>query len=182
MKLAITGGTGFVGSHLIDAALAADHRVSALTRGPQRPRSGVTWVSGDLGDPAAIKQLVDSADAVIHVAGLLSAKDEAAFDEANVAGTLTMLAAAKIRTAVMLVYPALASRRRRRPSSLGDLGTPGSRLSRGSTVSIKVPLVSITPVGPAVAIWRSRRRSGANADTSADAPKSISTVDVGVWR
>ena len=94
MKLAITGGTGFVGSHLINAALAAGHRVSALTRRPQRPRAGISWVPGDLGDRAALGQLVDGADAVIHVAGLLSAKDVAAFDEANVAGTRAMLAAA----------------------------------------------------------------------------------------
>jgi len=32
MKLAITGGTGFVGSHLLDVALAEGHRVAALTR------------------------------------------------------------------------------------------------------------------------------------------------------
>ena len=32
MRLAITGGTGFVGSHVIEAALAAGHEVRALTR------------------------------------------------------------------------------------------------------------------------------------------------------
>ena len=41
VKLAITGGTGFVGSHLIDAALAAGHEVGALTRRDQPPRDGV---------------------------------------------------------------------------------------------------------------------------------------------
>ena len=38
MKLAITGGTGFVGSHLIDAALGAGHQVRALTRREVQPR------------------------------------------------------------------------------------------------------------------------------------------------
>jgi len=42
MKLAITGGTGFVGSHLIDAALAAGHSVLALARRQQPPRDGLT--------------------------------------------------------------------------------------------------------------------------------------------
>ena len=41
MRLAITGGTGFVGSHLIDAALAAGHMVKALTRREQPPRDRV---------------------------------------------------------------------------------------------------------------------------------------------
>jgi nucleoside-diphosphate-sugar epimerase len=94
VRLAITGATGFVGGHLIDAALASDFTISALTRRAQPRRTGVTWVPGDLGDRAALKQLVEGADAVIHVAGLLSAKDKAAFDQANVTGTLAMLAAA----------------------------------------------------------------------------------------
>ena len=94
MNLAITGGTGFVGSHLLKAALAAGHRVSALTRRPQPIRSGLSWIEGDLADRAALARLVESADAVIHVAGVLNARDRAAFEEGNVAGTLAMLAAA----------------------------------------------------------------------------------------
>ena len=94
LKLAVTGGTGFVGSHLIDSALAAGHRVSALTRRQQPPRAGVNWVEGDLGDRDALTRLVEGADAAIHVAGLLSARNEAEFDGANVVGTLATLAAA----------------------------------------------------------------------------------------
>ena len=94
MKLAITGGTGFVGSHLIDVALAADHEVKALTRREQRQRDGVDWVLGDLGSRDALEWLVDGADAIIHVAGTISAPNAAAFDKGNVEGTLAMLAAA----------------------------------------------------------------------------------------
>ena len=94
MKLAITGGTGFVGSHLIDVALASGHSVKALTRRDQSERSGVTWVRGDLGTRGALEQLVDDADAVIHVAGTITAQNAAGFEKGNVAGTLAMLAAA----------------------------------------------------------------------------------------
>ena len=73
MRLAITGGTGFVGSHLIDAALAAGHEVKALTRREQPERDGVDWVLGDLGSREALEWLVDEADAIIHVAGTISA-------------------------------------------------------------------------------------------------------------
>ena len=48
MILAITGGTGFVGSHLIDHALETGHTVRALARKPQAKRIGVTWVEGAL--------------------------------------------------------------------------------------------------------------------------------------
>jgi nucleoside-diphosphate-sugar epimerase len=94
MRLAITGGTGFVGSHLLEVALAADHRITALTRREQPVREEVTWVRGDLHDRAALERLVRDADAVVHVAGVISGNTAAAFDKGNVEGTLAMLAAA----------------------------------------------------------------------------------------
>ena len=94
MRLAITGGTGFVGAHLIDVAIAAGHQVKALTRREQAPRDGVEWISGDLHDRDALERLVGDADAVIHVAGVITAPSAAAFELGNVAGTLAMLAAA----------------------------------------------------------------------------------------
>ncbi len=94
MRLAITGGTGFVGSHLIQAAIAAGHEVTALTRRPKEPRDRVEWISGALEDRDALKALVNAADAVIHVAGVINAPDEAGFEQGNAAGTLAMLAAA----------------------------------------------------------------------------------------
>jgi nucleoside-diphosphate-sugar epimerase len=94
MIVAVTGGTGFVGSHLIDAALASGHRIRALTRRDQPPREGVTWISGDLETRSALEALVNEADGVIHVAGVISATNAAAFERGNVAGTLAMLAAA----------------------------------------------------------------------------------------
>ncbi|MEO7602345.1 MAG: NAD(P)H-binding protein [Sphingomicrobium sp.] len=94
VKLAITGGTGFVGSHLLKAALASGHRVTALARRPQSKKERLTWVEGDLADRPAVKRLVEGADAVMHVAGVLNARDQAGFEEGNVGGTLAMLAAA----------------------------------------------------------------------------------------
>jgi uncharacterized protein YbjT (DUF2867 family) len=94
MKIAVTGGTGFVGSHVIDAAVEAGHSVLALTRRRQSARAGVTWIEGSLADTAALELLIDETDAVIHVAGVINAPNAAGFEEANVAGTLAVLAAA----------------------------------------------------------------------------------------
>ena len=94
MKIALTGATGFVGSHLADTALAAGHELAALTRREQPPREGIAWIRGDLHDGAALERLVDGADAIIHVAGVISGRSAAAFERGNVEGTLTMLAAA----------------------------------------------------------------------------------------
>ena len=93
MKLAVTGATGFVGSHLLDRALAAGHQVNALTRRDRPPRPGVTWVNGALDDKASLATLCEDAEAVIHVAGVLTA-DAAGFEAGNVAGTRAMLNAA----------------------------------------------------------------------------------------
>ena len=94
MKLAITGATGFVGSPLIEIASAAGHQINALTRREQPARDQVNWINGDLSSREALEQLVDGADAVIHVAGTISAQSAAGFEIGNVAGTLAMLAAA----------------------------------------------------------------------------------------
>jgi nucleoside-diphosphate-sugar epimerase len=94
MRLAVTGGTGFVGTHVIDAALAAGHEVRALTRREQPPRGNLEWISGDLANRDSVHQLVRDMDAVIHVAGVVNAPDASGFEAGNVAGTLAMLAAA----------------------------------------------------------------------------------------
>ncbi len=93
MILAITGGTGFVGGHVIDRAIAAGHRVRALTRRPQPERPGVAWIDGSLGDAPSLDRLVAGADAVIHIAGVVNATDRAGFAEGNIAGTRAIVAA-----------------------------------------------------------------------------------------
>src|SRR5687768_9079984 len=95
LTLAITGATGFVGGRLLDLALADGHQVRALTRRPQQPREGVTWVEGTLDRPDSLDQLCSGADAVIHVAGVINAPDPAGFERGNVTGTSAMLAAAE---------------------------------------------------------------------------------------
>ena len=104
MILAVTGGTGFVGGALIDAAVAAGHKVKALTRRPQTARAGVDWVAGALDQPATLATLASGADAVIHVAGVVNSPDHAGFVAGNVAGTQAMLAAAKTAGVARFVH------------------------------------------------------------------------------
>ncbi len=94
MRLAVTGGTGFVGSHLLDLAVAAGHRVRALTRRPMPERANVDWISGALDRRDALEELVRSSDAVIHIAGVINPPDPREFERGNVEGTLSLLAAA----------------------------------------------------------------------------------------
>jgi nucleoside-diphosphate-sugar epimerase len=94
MKLAITGGTGFVGARLLDAAVNAGHQVRALTRRPMAPRKGIEWVSGALDNQASLEALAAGANAVIHVAGVITGRTPADFEPCNVDGTRALLDAA----------------------------------------------------------------------------------------
>jgi uncharacterized protein YbjT (DUF2867 family) len=91
--VAITGGTGFVGGHLLAMAVDAGHEVRALTRSVRPPMAGVTWIEGALDSPDSLSRLVAGADAVIHVAGVING-DREAFRVGNIVGTEHVVEAA----------------------------------------------------------------------------------------
>jgi nucleoside-diphosphate-sugar epimerase len=126
--LAITGTTGFVGSAVLDAALAAGHQVRALTRREQPGRAGVEWVRGDLADMAALGTLCAGVDAAIHVAGLTNTPDPADFEAANVTGTARMIEAMRSGRAKRLVF--VSSLAAREP----QLSAYGASKARAETV------------------------------------------------
>ncbi len=95
MTLAVTGGSGFVGQAVLDTALAKDTPLRALARTVPGDRAGVTWVPGALSDGAALANLVEGCDAVLHVAGLTNTPNPTQFTAANVDGTRAMIDAAK---------------------------------------------------------------------------------------
>jgi len=75
MRIAIIGGTGFVGSYIIDALLAAGHELRLLARpgseNKLEPARGVSTVSGDIDDERALRDTLDGADAVVYLVGIL---------------------------------------------------------------------------------------------------------------
>lgn len=119
MKLAVTGGTGFIGSRFIERALATGHAVQALTRRPQPPKAGVKWVEGALGDGGSLRRLVEAADTVVHIAGVLNARDPAEFEKGNVEGTLAMLAASTAAGVTRFVHVSSLAAREPKLSNYG---------------------------------------------------------------
>lgn len=71
MKLAVFGGTGRVGSRIIEYALAEGHTVRALVRDPSKveARAGLEVVAGDVLNPADVERTIAGADAVISGLG-----------------------------------------------------------------------------------------------------------------
>jgi len=87
---AVTGSTGFIGRQLVYTLAQAGWRVRLLLR--QEPadaqwrRSGPEVVAGSLASEPALARLVEGADAVIHLAGLIKAARRTDFFEVNAAG------------------------------------------------------------------------------------------------
>jgi len=127
VKLAVTGGTGFVGQALLDHALAEGFTLSALARRPQKPRDGVEWIAGDLADKSALDLLVRDADAVIHIAGVVNARDRDGFEQGNVVGTLNVLEAARSAGNRRLIHVSSLSARE---PGLSDYGASKARAEK----------------------------------------------------
>ncbi len=125
--LAITGGTGFVGGHLLAAARAAGYPVRALTRGWRPAEPGIEWIEGALDQPDSLAALCDQADVVIHIAGLINAPDRAGFEAVNVAGTAATVDAARAAGIGRFIH--ISSLAAREPE-LSDYGWSKARSER----------------------------------------------------
>jgi nucleoside-diphosphate-sugar epimerase len=130
--IAITGGTGFVGTRLIELALDAGHQVRALTRREQPPCKDVTWIRGDLSTTDALTELSKGADAVIHVAGVVNAPDRAGFATGNIDGTRNMLDAAKRGGVQRFVHVSSLAAREPQLSTYGWSKAEGDALVQAS--------------------------------------------------
>jgi uncharacterized protein YbjT (DUF2867 family) len=119
MKIAITGGTGFVGGHLARQLLADGHEVVLLSR--HAPGGGVparaTWAPSDLSDTGVLADAFAGCDAVAHCAGINREIGSQTFRRIHIDGTHNVVEAAK-RAGVRRI--ALMSFLRARP----DCGSP----------------------------------------------------------
>ncbi|MEB4676487.1 NAD-dependent epimerase/dehydratase family protein [Enterobacteriaceae bacterium G50] len=94
--VAVTGGTGFIGRHILASLLSRGFTVRALTRAPRNDSSQqLTWVRGSLEDRNALAELVKGARYVVHGAGQVRGHNEEVFTQCNVMGSLRLLQAAK---------------------------------------------------------------------------------------
>jgi nucleoside-diphosphate-sugar epimerase len=98
MSVAVTGGTGFIGRHLVTGLLAEGFAVRVLTRRPDNaekiwPQDLVEPVAGGLEDTDSLKHLVDGASLVFHLAGEI--RDETRFQSVNSEGTKNLLEACR---------------------------------------------------------------------------------------
>ena len=137
LRIAVTGGTGFVGTRLVAALQAASHEVRALTRRPQPDAGGVEWVAGSLEEQAALNRLAAGADALIHVAGVINA-DAVGFEAGNVRGTEAVLAAAKAAKVRRFVHVSSLAAREPELSRYGNSKARSEALVRDSGLDVAI--------------------------------------------
>lgn len=98
MRIAVTGATGFIGSHLAEHLVAAGHEVTVLARSPERlamlRHLPLRVVHGDLERDEALRALTAGQEAVVHAAGITRAVARADFLRVNVDGSVRLLEAA----------------------------------------------------------------------------------------
>ena len=97
-RVLVTGGTGFIGQHLVSALAKSGRQVRVLDlRSPNCAVSEVQYVQGSVIDPGAVNEALADVDEVYHLAGLpgMWVPQKADFDAVNRHGTEVVIMAAR---------------------------------------------------------------------------------------
>ena len=106
MKFLVTGGAGFIGSHIVDALVGNGDKVTVLDdfssgrmENLERVINRIELIKGDIRDKNIVKKAVEGADYILHQAALRSVPKSLAnpeyYNDVNINGTLNILAAAR---------------------------------------------------------------------------------------
>ncbi|QMV62671.1 NAD-dependent epimerase/dehydratase family protein [Pseudomonas berkeleyensis] len=119
-EILVTGGAGFIGSHLVDALLAAGQRVRVLDNLSMGKRNNLPldnpalqFIEGDVADAQLVAQAVAGCDAVVHLAAVASVQasvdDPVATHQSNFIGTLNVCEAMRLHGVRRVVYASSAA-------------------------------------------------------------------------
>lgn len=102
MNVLITGGSGFLGSHLTRRMVADGHQVRILSRRPPpapAEHSNVEWILGDVVDPEGVERAVRGSEYVVHAAAransMASSRETTLVMQVNVEGTKNLARACR---------------------------------------------------------------------------------------
>jgi len=122
MKYLVTGGVGFIGSHIVDNLSDAGHEVIILDNFFSGRKENIShlegnkkihFIQGSITDPETLKTACESVDGIFHEAAIASVsrsvKNPVATCEANVSGTLNVLVAARDAGVKKVVFASSSS-------------------------------------------------------------------------
>jgi UDP-glucose 4-epimerase len=110
MRVLVTGGSGFIGSHVLDALAAEGHEpvVFDLVRSRHHPPDTYATILGDITDRESTRRAVRGCDAIVHLAAVADVNDVVAnpvrADRVNVRGTEMILETARHEGVSRVVY------------------------------------------------------------------------------
>lgn len=102
MTILLTGGSGFLGSHIAEQLSQSGRKVRALVRRTSDTRflrtlPGVELFEGAVDDPASLQRAIDGVDAFVHAAALVRARSADEFRRINAGGTENAIRAARTK-------------------------------------------------------------------------------------
>jgi UDP-glucose 4-epimerase len=120
MKYLITGGAGFIGSHLTDALVEQGHDVVVLDNlssghkeNLEQVMARIEWIEGDVRDPDTCLKAAEGCDGIFHEAALVSVPDSINRPrdnhDINITGTLNVLEAARANGVKRIVFASSAA-------------------------------------------------------------------------
>ena len=122
MRTLVTGGAGFIGSHLVDALVEKGHEVTVLdnlTTGKLEniahhiEKGNITFIKGDIQNTRILNKALKNVDAVMHLAALISVEESIKkpllYHQVNVTGTLKLLKTAAINKVKHIIFASSAA-------------------------------------------------------------------------
>ena len=150
MKVLVTGGTGFIGSHLVEVLLQRGDHVRCLLRKPDALKwlkgLPIEIVQGDCTNKGSLKEAVKGVDQVLHLAGVTKAVKEETYFQVNAYGTENLVQACLEHNPDLQKFIYLSSQAAAGPSDQGccrkesDLCEPVSPYGRSKRMGEELAL------------------------------------------
>jgi NADH dehydrogenase len=136
LKVLVTGGTGFVGTHLVNTLLRRGHAVAVLARDPERARNRynrpVEVAAGNVLDTASVARAAAGRDAIVHLVGIIFETPTQTFDLLHRAATENVVAAGKQAGVRRLLHMSAMGTSESGPSEYWRTKAAGERAVRES--------------------------------------------------
>ncbi len=138
MRVLVTGGTGFVGTHLVNRLLQRGHAVAVLARHPEKTHNRynrpVEAVHGDVLAPSSLASAVAGRDAVVHLVGIIHEAGEQSFDRMHREATGNVVRAAEEAGVRRLLHMSAMGTAEDSPSAYGRTKAAGEKAVRSSSL------------------------------------------------